>query len=154
MKALLAIISLSLALTGLLHASPWAHTVSTNAQTVLPSRPIMAAPAWSTNTVAVIGDVFQYSDGAYHVALAEGALPATPSPAASYPRISKGPRGFATIQNTGSTDIWVAFGEAAVSGSGLKLVSGAVVSVKDYQGLVSVLSSAAGGTVATTEVPK
>jgi len=154
MKSLLTAVLLLATIACQLHASPGSHTVTTNAQTVLPARPILAAPAWSTNAVAAIGSVYKTSDGAYYMAKVAGALPATPTPAASYPQVTSGHRAFATVQNTGATDIWVAFGAAAVSGAGLKLVPGAVVSVRDYQGLVSTVSSAAGGTVATTEVPK
>ena len=152
MKSLLTAVLLLATIATSLLASPGSHTVTTNAQTVLPARPILAAPAWSTNTTAVIGDVYKTQDGTYYMALAAGALPAAPT--ASYQRLFPRDRAFATVQNTGATDIWVAFGAAAVSGAGLKLVPGAVVSVRDYQGLVSTVSSAAGGTVATTEVPK
>jgi len=150
MKLLTAVALLLTTLT--LAAAPGAHTVSTNAVTVLPARPILAAPAWSTNAVAVIGSVYKTSDGAYYMAKVAGALPA--SPTADYPSVFSGSRGFLTVQNTGATDIFVAFGTAAVVDSGLKLAPGAVASVNNYQGLVSAVSSAAGGSAATTEVSK
>ncbi len=146
------LIALSLFTATMALASPGAHSISTNAVTVLPARPISNAPVWSTNTVAAIGNVFLYTDYQNYMAKASGALPAAPD--SNYVKVFSGSRGFATVQNTGTTDIWVAFGTAAVLDSGLKLVPGAVVSVKDYQGLISTVSSAAGGTVATTEVPK
>jgi len=151
MKRIAAILLLPLFLAVAAQASPGAHTVSTNAVTVLPARPIMSATTWSTNATSVVGQVFKYSDGTYRMAKVAGALPA--SPTTDYPQVFSGGRGFLTVQNTGATDIYVAFGEAAVSGAGLKLAAGAVASVNDYQGLVSVVSSAAGGSVTTTEVP-
>jgi len=154
MKKLYLIALSVLAVSTIILASPGTHSVSTNAVTVLPARLVAYQAAWTNGTVAVIGDVFRYTDYQFYMAKVAGALPAAPTNTTSYAKVFSGARGFATVQNTGATDIWLAFGASAVLNSGVKLTAGTAISTDGYQGLISAISSATNGTVATTEVPK
>jgi len=68
-------------------------------------------------------------------------------------QVSRNPRSFATIQNTGEVDVWIAFGGTVpTAGAGLKLVPGAFVSLKLYDGPVWALPASGTGVLSVTDI--
>jgi len=147
MKRLLAALAL-LALPAMA-SEPLSVTVGTNSTVVLPRRNSIGA-TWTAGDPVTQGQLITYADGLTYMALAAGTLPAAPD--TNYRRVPSGGRLIATVQNTGSTDIWVSIGSAAQLNKGLKLVTGAVLTLEDVQDRVNIISSAAGGTAVMLDV--
>jgi hypothetical protein len=137
-----------------LFASAREHSFTILTPVLAPANLASANQSW-VNPVAA-GEVRQYTDGTrWMFTEAAGGTNAIAAPRSlsTVVQVSRNPRSFATLQNTGAVDVWIAFGGSRpTAGAGLKLIPGAFVFLKRYDGIVWALPASGTGVLSITEL--
>lgn len=142
-------------------SKPLSNTIGTTSVLVFGDRAIVNAKAWATGGAIAVSD-YCNSNGRIYFAITAGTAGVTaPSHqdgdvsdgAVTWRTVPMSPRVMFAIANIGSTIIYGAIGADAVAGKGIVILSnGTWYEDQKIQGPISLISSAAGGSVAIQEV--
>ncbi len=156
MSKLLLLPLLLLSLVPLAQSAPVSMAVSDTAVTVLPARPAGSNVVWTNGISVIQGQVISH-EGSLFFAESTGTSTNTPALGSTTGRlrsIQKGQRALAVVQNLGSVDVYLSFDGPAVAAKGLKLVPGAVVTLKDISAAVSAVTASGSTSLGIQEITK
>lgn len=137
-------------------ATPVSMTVTTTSVKVLPGKPVLSGVTWTNGITVAQGQVLRYQGQSY-MAETAGVKSTEPVPGTTTDGLrwtTSRDRAIATIQNLGTTEVFLSFRGPAESGKGLKLVADAVMSLEDVQTAVHAITASGSTTLGITEVSK